>query len=327
MKDILVWHQGALGDLVLSLPAIYSIKKHFSRCRIHLVARSDLSEIIVSSGIADVVSSNEKAIYADFFREGPVPASAAEFLRGMSGAFLFMKREERTFVENLGRHIPLCKIISTVPRQGERLHIASFQLERLQSAGIYSQGMPRLHAAPPGVVKSDISSVTIHPGSGGKWKRWGLRGFLDVMDALAGEGNYRFNVLLGPAEEELREECDRFISTRRIPAGIVSERPASYIASVIAKSSLFVGNDSGITHLAALIGTPVVAVFGPTDPAIWGPMGQKVRIVRSEYPCVPCSDATSRLCPELRCLTDVTCKDVLKAAHELLSESRAGFIR
>ncbi len=320
MKDILVWHQGALGDLVLSLPAIYSIKKHFSRCRIHLVARTDLSEIIVSSGIADVVSSNEKAIYADFFREGPVPASAARFLGEMCGAFLFMKREDRTLVENLSRHIPLCKIISTVPKQGERVHIASFQLEQLQHAGIPSQGRPPLYAATPGGVNSDEPSVTIHPGSGGKWKRWGMHGFLDVMDALAGEGNYRFTVLLGPAETELREECGRFISDRRIPADIVSERPVSNIASILAMSSLFVGNDSGITHLAALIGTPVVAVFGPTDPVIWGPMGLKVRILRSEYPCAPCSDATARLCPGLHCLADVTCRDVLKTVHELLSE-------
>jgi ADP-heptose:LPS heptosyltransferase len=312
VKDILVWHQGALGDLLLSLPAVYSIKKHFTPCRLHLISRTDLAEVIVASGIADEVSSNENAIYADFFSEGFLPAPASEFLRRI------VKRKDQTFMKNLRSHVPLCMSVSTVPRQEDRVHIAAFQLGQLHCAGISSFRPPRLCVASSDRVGGDRPLVTIHPGSGGKWKRWNLQGFLDVMDALAEEGQYRFMVLLGPAEGEMREEFGRFISARSIPADIVSDRPVPYIASVLAVSSLFVGNDSGITHLAALIGTPSVAIFGPTDPAIWGPTGPNVRVVRSGYPCRPCNEAPGLSCPELPCLEDVKPEDVLKAAQEIL---------
>ena len=320
MKDILVWHQGALGDLLLSLPAVYSIKKYFASSRLHLISRTDLAGVIVASGIADEVSSNEKAMYADFFREDSLPATASEFLRKMHAAFVFMKRKDKAFMKNLRKHVPFCRSVSTVPQQGERVHVASFQLGELQREGISSSGTPRLRVAPPVGIGGGRPIVTIHPGSGGKWKRWDLRGFVDVMDALAKIGPYRFLVLLGPAERGMREECGRLISTRNIPADIVSDRPIPYIASLLAMSSLFVGSDSGITHLASMIGTPSVAVFGPTDPALWGPLGPGVRIVKSGCTCFPCSEAASLSCPEgLRCLKDVKPQDVLKAAHELLS--------
>ncbi|MDA8238869.1 MAG: glycosyltransferase family 9 protein [Nitrospiraceae bacterium] len=321
MKDILVWHQGALGDLLLSLPAVYSIKKHFAPCRLHLISRTDLAGVIVASGIADEVSSNEKAMYADFFREDSLPTTASEFLRKMHAAFVFMKRRDRTFMKNLRKHVPFCRSVSTVPQQGERVHVAAFQLGELLRAGISSYGTPRLCVAPPAGIGGGRPYVTIHPGSGGKWKRWNLRGFADVMDALAEVGSYRFLVLLGPAERGMREECGRLISTRNIPADIVGDRPIPYIASLLAMSSLFVGSDSGITHLASMIGTPSVAIFGPTDPELWGPLGPGVRIVKSGCTCCPCSEAASLTCPEeLRCLKDVKPQDVLKAAHELLSE-------
>ena len=320
MKDILVWHQGALGDLLLSLPAVHSIKKHFSPCRLHLISRTDLAGVIVASGIADEVSSNGKAMYADFFREDSLPATASEFLHKMHAAFVFMKRRDETLIKNLRKHVAFCRSVSTVPQQGERVHVAAFQMEELQRAGIFSSGPPRLCVAPPAGGGGDRPFVTIHPGSGGKWKRWDLRGFFDVMDALAEVGPYRFLVLLGPAEREMREECGRLISARNIPADIVSDRPVPYIASLLAMSSLFVGSDSGITHLASMIGTPSVAVFGPTDPALWGPLGPSVRIVKSGCTCRPCSEAASISCPELLCLKDVKPQDVLKAAHEILSE-------
>lgn len=320
MKDILVWHQGALGDLLLSLPAVYSIKKHFSPCRLHLISRTDLAGVIVASGIADEVSSNEKAMYADFFREDSLPVSACEFLRKMHAVFVFMKMTDQTFMENLRKHVPLCRSLSTVPQQGERVHVAAYQLGELQRAGISSCGTPRLCVAPLVGLGSGRPIVTIHPGSGGKRKRWDLRGFVEVMEALAEVGPYRFLVLLGPAERGMQEECGRLISARNIPGDIVSDRPVPYISSLLAMSSLFVGSDSGITHLASMIGTPSVAVFGPTDPALWGPLGPSVRIVKAGCTCRPCSEAASISCPELLCLKDVKPQDVLNAAHEILSE-------
>jgi heptosyltransferase-3 len=311
MKDILVWHQGAIGDLILSLAAVYSIKKHFPERSLHLIARDDLSDIVIGSGLADQMSSNEKGLYADFFSDAGISGRAADFIGNFEAAFVFMRRRHVTFMKNIGRYVPSCVHIATVPPEGVREHVSFFQGKQLKGRGVDLSMPPRL-ALPRRLpeIGAGAPTISVHPGSGGKEKRWGLRGFLDLIEILAEGGRYRFSILLGPAEAELKDECRRFVSEKNIPAEIVFGKPLTFIVSVLAASSLYVGNDSGITHLASALGRPSVAIFGPTDPSVWGPLGSNVRIIKPDIPFSVCQGT-------------VKAEDVAGLARELLSEHAA----
>ena len=91
----------------------------------------------------------------------------------------------------------------------------------------------------------------------------------------------------------------------------MDQLPLPILAAIIKRSDLFVGNDSGITHLAAAIGTPTISIFGPTDPRMWGPRGEQVKILYKKSPCSPCSFDMRRNCFSQICLEGVTVEDVI----------------
>jgi len=106
--------------------------------------------------------------------------------------------------------------------------------------------------------------IILHPGSGSPRKCWPyFRQFAERLPAPT--------LLIGPAEEHL--ECDRYPKLEGLSL--------SQVAKELAVSAAFIGNDSGITHLAAHLGVPTLAIFGPTDPEMWGPVGRRVRVTRS----------------------------------------------
>jgi ADP-heptose:LPS heptosyltransferase len=99
-------------------------------------------------------------------------------------------------------------------------------------------------------------------------------------------------------------------------------RSLKQVAAVLARCRLYVGGDSGLTHLAAAVGAPaVLALFGPTDPAIWAPPGEHVTVLTAPGQCVPCAQARDITCPAPRCLEDLTPARVLAAAGALLPDS------
>lgn len=118
-------------------------------------------------------------------------------------------------------------------------------------------------------------AIAIHPGSGGRRKCWPPERFARLAEAL----DRPILLIEGPADEEVcREVAERVPS--RLLFGTAAGLRVSRVAALIARCACYVGNDSGMSHLAAGLGVPTVAVFGPTDPAVWGPRGPTVRVVR-----------------------------------------------
>jgi ADP-heptose:LPS heptosyltransferase len=130
-------------------------------------------------------------------------------------------------------------------------------------------------------VKPTTKAVIMHPGSGGAHKCWHLDNFLAVARMLEKEGTDSV-FLLGPAEmERFGESAITYI---RELGNLITDLPLSDVLAVLSCSRAFLGNDSGITHLAAAVGIRTVAVFGPTDPAVYAPIGPAVTILRNDAP-------------------------------------------
>jgi ADP-heptose:LPS heptosyltransferase len=142
-----------------------------------------------------------------------------------------------------------------------KIHAADFFLSQ---AGAEGSAVPR-------IVCTDLEPgdfAVIHPFSGSARKNWPLERFREVAARLSIPVRW----CAGP--EEALDDAARFENLYEL-------------ACWLARARVYIGNDSGITHLAAAVGTPVVAIFGPTDPAVWAPRGERVEIVSGKLEEVP----------------------------------------
>ena len=126
-------------------------------------------------------------------------------------------------------------------------------------------------------MRGETQLVLIHPGSGGRKKLWPVAGWLDVIMKLSTNNNLKLSLIEGPADSQVVQQiCSKVGSASLL---LVNNWRLGKLAALIKHSSLYLGNDSGITHLAAACNTPTIALFGPTDPRIWGPKGARVKVV------------------------------------------------
>jgi heptosyltransferase-3 len=140
-------------------------------------------------------------------------------------------------------------------------------------------------------TKDHIAPVAIHPGSGAEQKCWPVHRFADVIRQLwdpNGLDGHSHSVLLlaGQADQKRIHDILDFIGDPPEPdmLKVMFDAPLLEVAQQLQQCSCYLGNDSGITHLAAMLGVPTVALFGPSDPAIWHPVGPAVRIIRAQMP-------------------------------------------
>jgi ADP-heptose:LPS heptosyltransferase len=161
--------------------------------------------------------------------------------------------------------------------------------------------------------------VAIHPGSGGPRKCWPHAHFRELVHLLHARKHVFLVFLTGPAESgELKDAMDAAVSGLQGNAVHFSGLGLPEVAAVLGLCSVYVGNDSGLTHTAAVAGTRVIALFGPTDPVLWRPLGEKVSVLRSPLDCAPCSDDRSRLCGERVCLSGILPRDVYREVASIL---------
>jgi ADP-heptose:LPS heptosyltransferase len=118
---------------------------------------------------------------------------------------------------------------------------------------------------------NDVNQVLVHPGSGSARKNWPPHQLRALIERMCSQ-SWPVSILIGPADRAAAQALGTDLPQRR-PKEVLS------LAPVLGRSTLFVGNDSGVTHLSARLGVPTVAVFGPTDPRQWAPRGPRVRVV------------------------------------------------
>ncbi|MBN2412543.1 glycosyltransferase family 9 protein [candidate division KSB1 bacterium] len=119
--------------------------------------------------------------------------------------------------------------------------------------------------------------ISVHPGAGKKGNRWPVENFAAAVNRLSKENNAQLLLTWGPGEENLGKQLEEFISGSFIS---VTHPEIRKVAALLSCSSLFLCNDTGVMHLAAAAGVPLVVVFGPTNPEEWKPIGEQFVAVR-----------------------------------------------
>jgi ADP-heptose:LPS heptosyltransferase len=322
MKKTLVWHQGALGDLILSLPAIHTIRCDAETDYIHLISRTDVQELLLSNGLIDEASSNDSGVFTPLFGSDRLPGALMDFLREYGSAYIFARSPDLFFLRRIAECIPRTFHIRTVPPAGEIIHVSDFQRAALLSAGLEEAvPMPVLDADTCFASGSRRKIFACHPGSGGRGKCWPLENYLDLISVLSESCGHSACILIGPAEgEEVCRSMVKEMDKRGITGEMVKDRSVSYIASLLKSSAFYVGNDSGITHLASALGVPTIALFGPTDHRLWRPTGKDTRVVNSGSPCSPCDEQRYRRCCERKCLETVGVSSVMETIGGLVGD-------
>lgn len=258
MRRLLI-RPGAIGDCILSLPALEALTSDYTEV---WVAQPNVPLIRFADAVSSISSTGLDLLEI----EGP--ARCAPLVERLGGFDLIVSwygaaREEfRSVVRALG--LPFY-FLPALPATTGR-HAVDFYLEQVRPLAL--RDVPAVPRIPTPAVPANFA--VIHPFSGSRRKNWPLERFREVARRL--EEFLPVAWCAGP-EEEL-DEARRFDDLYELACWLAGAR-------------LYLGNDSGITHLAAAAGTPVVAVFGPTDPRVWAPRGERVRVVATAEPGRP----------------------------------------
>ncbi len=204
-----------------------------------------------------------------------------------------------------------------------RAHATQLYAEALAPLGVTGPGRLQVHLSPSArALASDAlaqvkpPAVAVAPGARWATKRWPPVRFAAVADALAAEGA---SIVLagGPGD---REAFAAFRAAARAPvAADLSPLPVDGLAAALARCRLLIACDSGPVHLAGAVGTPALALFGPTSPVRWGPLPPG-RALSLGLGCAPCSNHGGETCPEghHRCMADLSAELVTRTAREML---------
>ncbi len=257
MRTLFV-HSGGMGDFLLACPAL----AHLSHNRtVTLAGHRERLEIAVEAGLAESAVRLDAIDFGSLFST-PSPRLQA-FASNFDEAIVWMGDDDGLITQGLHAcGVEEVRCFPGLPRANWTKHATAYYLDCL---GLPETDGFQITIAP----NKTFNGWIIHPGSGSARKNWPVERFAEVADYLQHRGR-TVRWCLGPAEEAFQ-----------LPDGAVPLRLASPVALAhcLAAAEGYVGNDSGVSHLAAMLGCPTVAIFGPTDPGIWAPRGPRVRVV------------------------------------------------
>jgi ADP-heptose:LPS heptosyltransferase len=298
---ILFIHQGALGDLLLSLPALYSLRIYHKDHPWTLVGNTDNLVLLHHRFYAQALRSHHEKDWAYLYRESPLlPEGFRDFLRGFERVYVFAPRSPEVLIRNLKTCGPSpVAWIPSFPEGKRKKSVSDVQQKVLSGWGVPWVPPPKIlfpldqdrQAARQILEQVGIRGTpgllpwAIHPGSGGRSKKWPLENFLALADQLQAQKKWQPFFILGPVEEEVSPGMAETIQARGFP--LVRHLPLNVLAGLLELSAGYLGNDSGVTHLAAALDRPTFALFGPTDPWLWGPEGKRVVILQSKVSGAP----------------------------------------
>jgi ADP-heptose:LPS heptosyltransferase len=293
---ICIFLTGGIGDFLAAVPAVRRLRQNFPGSTIVLVGNPLWLPLARESGIADHVHSiDDLPLHAGFIETLPEDHPLSRFVAGFDLILSWFGDREGLWERNLRRVSPGKVLVRPFHRvhafQGHAsdYYLATLEELRLQEQEASGRRQPSgLRLGHPATADGDQGVrephggdpfLCIHPGSGSEIKNWPKERFLEVARGALRLWGLPSTVLLGPAEEGQHafwsEAAGPPLSVRRGLAILE-------VARVLQEAALYVGNDSGITHLAAALGLPVVALFGPTDPARWAPRAARVAILPHE---------------------------------------------
>ena len=284
---ILVIRGGALGDFILTLPAIRLLREKFPDSPLEVLGHLHIATLAEGRYYASSIRSIESSRLSAFFHpDAPLDPELCRYFAGFHQILSYIYDHDKVFQSRL-RMAGAQNLISASPKIGQDGHAArqlarpleefSMRLED-PAARIFPSAADLSEAQ---VLLSGLARplVAIHPGSGSKSKNWPLERWLQVQaEILRNRKVGHLLVVGGESDFPQLSRMRRAASSRQT---VLTNLPLPLLGSVLSRCSLFIGHDSGVSHLAAAAGARCLLIFGPTNPDVWAPANDAVEVLRA----------------------------------------------
>jgi ADP-heptose:LPS heptosyltransferase len=339
---------------VLTLPALQALHDWRPDLRIHMLVEPlsaplleghpAITEVIVQRKFWETVRLLRQREFSIAFNMHGGPTSA--FLTRLSGAPVRVCWAQRQFSSFYNVHVPI-----HFPVAGRiEMHTAEHRLQQLLYTGLPEKPLPAakvyVNADAAELVRRKLAEqgigpdqpyAVIRPGASQANKRWPTERFAAIAQWLREAHGIATVVNLGPGDEQIAAEVkQRFAATVNAIGNSDANSAGSVImdsldlrglVALLAGSSLFIGNDTGPTHIAAALGRKCVVIFGASDSKVWSPWKTEYRLVENTFPCKQCPQGKCESLGISQCILAISVDEVREACEALLigpDSDRAG---
>lgn len=336
-----------MGDVIHVIPAVKNVRREFPSAHIAWLVEDKLDDLIEGLPEIDEVIVFPRRQWQKYLK------SPRNYFRALSSMRLFVKKLRKRKYDialdfhgnaksgllaylsgarlRVGFSRGYCKEFNFLftnirirPRQ-KRMHRIDKYLSLLDGLGIQAYYHKPVFSIPDAdrLYIDDFlchnhldqkSLAIIHPGTSmfGKYKRWPAENYARLADVLTKKFQYSVVFTWGASEYNLVE---KILSFMQYQATIACETSSvKQLITLLQRARLFIGGDTGPTHIASCLGIPTIAIFGPKDPAVYAPYGRNALVVRKDIPCSPCE---KRECDHVACIHSVTPEDVVEAVRDI----------
>ncbi len=279
----LIIRPSALGDTLLLAPALYQIA---DKAKIVLLGRKPGIDFLKPL-LLDCLDYEKGGWHTLFFEQ---PNCKDLLFPNVGSVICFLSDPSGRLSKGLRKclkHIPIFSFLP-FPKAQEKIHVASYLASCLKKSGLpinpekvidEAQRRPLLGEGKP---SRSERTIVLHPGSGSKKKNYSPEFWLNLIKNKNRGISHKWILLLGPAEDKWNQIISKELS--EIEIEIIHSPHKDKLLSLLKKASLYIGHDSGITHLAAMLGTRTICLFKNSDPLQWAPLGPDVTIISYDTP-------------------------------------------
>ena len=281
---ILVIRGGAIGDFIVTLPVLKALRTMFPSAGVEVLCPQRVGELAVASGHADDFRPLEARGLAPFFAPiGQLDADWRMYFNRFAVVISYLYDYDGTFQSNVLKSGAM-QFIQGIHRPSDTAstHASDQLLKTLEAVAIFdADDSPELRFEGADVAGKNSGQemvIALHPGSGSESKNWPLNRWVILAEALAADPRHRFLLIGGEADEKRLQAVAKALPADRTTE--VFRQSLMQAARELRTASLFVGHDSGISHLAAALGLRGILLWGPTNETVWRPRSERFDVIR-----------------------------------------------
>jgi heptosyltransferase-3 len=265
-KSFLICHPGALGDFLLTWPALAALRKRLPHHEFIGIGRYPYLELAKRWKLLDTLHDTEARYLTNLFSGKNLPPELGQ----PDGAILWLA-DSPEIVEILKITATL-PVLTLNPKPEIQYHLSQYYLKQIQyyySIHISQKTITSQFS----MIRHNPEWILIHPGSGNPQKNFSPSFYKSLIALFLKKGFPKVGVILGPVEIDMGLQST-FSDTITVISKNLDE-----LLKLLSSCSLYIGNDSGASHLAGILGIPTIAFYIKTDPAVWGVMGKEVHLI------------------------------------------------
>ncbi len=280
---ILVIRGGALGDFIVTLPVLAALRQQFPETHLEVLGYPGPASLAVEAGHADAVRPLESRGLAGFFaRQGELDREWSAYFAGFSVILSFLYDPDWHFHDNVAR-VTRAQFIAGPHRPDDTVarHATEQLLVPLERLAIFdADPVPRLSLGADPVAVDIATRIAVHVGSGSETKNWSETRWRELLDRWMEDTTWRLLLVGGEAEADRVRRLVATLPPARCEMRL--NRPLAEVAREVAACTLFVGHDSGVSHLAAAAGARGLVLWGPTNETVWRPRSDRFLTLRHD---------------------------------------------